>query len=321
MRTERTEKKAIAEMKVHPAAALFPMMSDVELNALAADITKNGLEHPIVVLVEGRASIGGDERYDLYEVRLRGGQILDGRNRFEACRRAGVEPELCAIDSDDPVAYVISANIHRRHLDASQRAIIAAKLVTLVKGENQHAPQGAPSQERAAKLMNVGRRTVQRARVVLDKGTPELVQAVQTGAVPIKAAAVVAKLAKSEQKKIVDKGPAAIKAKAKEKPVEAPEDSIGVPTTGPTTWAHLPVAPLPTEAQWRVLRVQLFTFIGLSEQRMNPKSKSKYACVLRDLQSRLAEVANNPVQSDLFAGKVTPVTTHAAQARGPRTIQ
>ena len=39
MRTERTEKKAIAEMKVHPAAALFPMMSDVELNALAADIT------------------------------------------------------------------------------------------------------------------------------------------------------------------------------------------------------------------------------------------------------------------------------------------
>src|ERR1019366_3351516 len=287
----------------------------------AKDIEKNGLHEPIVVLVEGRASIGGDERYEDYEARVKAGQILDGRNRFEACRRAGIEPELCAIDSADPVAYVISANIHRRHLDASQRAIIAAKLATLAKGENQHTARAVPSQEKAAKLMNVSVASVQRARVVLDRGSPELVQAVESGFIPVKAAAAVAKLPAKQQSNLFDKGPAAIKAKANEKPVEAPEDSIGVPTTGPTTWAHLPVAPLPTEAQWRVLRVQLFTFIGLSEQRMNPKSKSKYACVLRDLQSRLAEVANNPVQSDLFAGKVTPVTTHAAQARGPRTIQ
>jgi hypothetical protein len=54
---------------VHPAAALFPLMNGEELGALAMDIKENGLKEAIVVI---------------------DGMILDGRNRFLACRRAGV---------------------------------------------------------------------------------------------------------------------------------------------------------------------------------------------------------------------------------------
>jgi hypothetical protein len=54
-------------------------------------------------------------------------------------------------------------NLKRRHLDESQRSMVAAKIATLPKGSNQHAPIGAPSQERAADMMNVGRRSVRGA--------------------------------------------------------------------------------------------------------------------------------------------------------------
>ncbi|MCC7234893.1 MAG: ParB N-terminal domain-containing protein [Bryobacterales bacterium] len=57
-------------MKAHPAAELFPMMTEAELRQLAEDIKAHGLADPITML---------------------DGMILDGRNRFEACKRAGVD--------------------------------------------------------------------------------------------------------------------------------------------------------------------------------------------------------------------------------------
>jgi hypothetical protein len=41
--------------------------------------------------------------------------LIDGRNRREACRRAGVIPDYILLDGQDPVAYILSANINRRH--------------------------------------------------------------------------------------------------------------------------------------------------------------------------------------------------------------
>jgi hypothetical protein len=40
-----TTKFGDIEVRIHPAAGLFPMMSDAELDELAADIAKNGLRH------------------------------------------------------------------------------------------------------------------------------------------------------------------------------------------------------------------------------------------------------------------------------------
>lgn len=93
--------------KVHPVAALFPMMPDGELDELAADIDTNGLLHPIVLDKDGT--------------------LIDGRNRQEACRRAKIEPTYTALNGADPVAFIFSSNHKRRHITKGQKAMIAAK--------------------------------------------------------------------------------------------------------------------------------------------------------------------------------------------------
>jgi ParB-like chromosome segregation protein Spo0J len=97
--------KPAVELQFHPAANLFPIDSD-GLDALAEDIRANGQHQPI---------------------ELCDGKILDGRRRYMACRQAGIEPQRITVRPDDPIAYVLSLNLHRRHLDKSQRAMVAAR--------------------------------------------------------------------------------------------------------------------------------------------------------------------------------------------------
>src|SRR5262245_5069971 len=139
----------IAELKFHPLANIFPLIEGTEFDDLVADIKVNGLHDPIVI------------HNDL---------ILDGRNRYRACLAAGVDPAFVPYRGDDPVAFVISVNLRRRHLDESQRAMVAAKLATLKRGDNQHSPIGETSQAKAAELLNVGKRSVERAAEVRDHG-------------------------------------------------------------------------------------------------------------------------------------------------------
>jgi N6-adenosine-specific RNA methylase IME4/ParB-like chromosome segregation protein Spo0J len=172
----------MSELKFHPLADIFPLMEGEEFDALVTDIKANGVREPIVVHED---------------------MILDGRNRYRACEIAGVDPAYTVYTGDDPIAYVVSLNLRRRHLDESQRAMVAAKLATLRRGDNQHAQICAPSQEKAAELLNVSRRTVQHAREVQDHGTPELVQAVERGAVSVSAAADIASQPIDVQREIV----------------------------------------------------------------------------------------------------------------------
>src|ERR1019366_978615 len=72
-------------------------------------------------------------------------------------------------------------------------------------------------------------------------------------------------------------------------------------STGPKNWTYLMYSARPTEEQWKILRVQLFTFIDLVGGRVKPSSKGKFAGLVRDLKSRLGEVANNPTQAPLPA--------------------
>jgi len=167
----------------HALADLFPMLDGEPFAELVADIREHGLHEPIVVFE---------------------GQILDGRNRYRACEAAGIEPTFTVYQGDDPVAYVVSLNLRRRHLDESQRAMVAAKLATLKLGDNQHS-KGLPI-GRSSELLNVGERTVARAREVIDHGATELVQAVERGAVSVSAAADIATLPEAEQQEIVARG-------------------------------------------------------------------------------------------------------------------
>ena len=91
----------------HLAACIFPAMDDEALQGLAEDIRVNGLKNPIELWHDA---------------------IIDGRNRSLACIIAGVPPRYVEVQVDDPVAYVLSKNLHRRHLTESQRAMVAARV-------------------------------------------------------------------------------------------------------------------------------------------------------------------------------------------------
>ena len=103
-------------MEAHKYAQLFPMASEGELAEMAADIKQRGLLHPIITV---------------------NGQILDGRNRFKACELAGVTPDFREYEGVDPLADVISWNLHRRQLSTSQRAALGAELKPMFEAEAQ----------------------------------------------------------------------------------------------------------------------------------------------------------------------------------------
>ena len=98
----------MTDYKVHPVADLFPMLPEEELRDLAEDIKVRGQLQPIVLDKAGEA-------------------ILDGRNRFAACKLAGVKPEFVTYDGDDPDGYALAVNIVRRNMTKGQQAIVVAK--------------------------------------------------------------------------------------------------------------------------------------------------------------------------------------------------
>ena len=90
----------------HPLSAVFPPMGDEELFDLAEDIREHGL-HEAVVLYAGK--------------------VLDGWHRYQACQINGIAARTTEYPGEDPVAYVMSKNAHRRHLTASQRAAVVVR--------------------------------------------------------------------------------------------------------------------------------------------------------------------------------------------------
>lgn len=184
----------------HPLAAVFPLLSGAPFDALVEDIQQNGLREPIWQHQDGR--------------------IVDGRNRWRACRDLGVDcPSNTFVGSDEQLlAFIVSMNLHRRHLDESQRSMVAARLATLKDGQRKSAsPIGeATSQAEAAELLNVGKRSIERARVVLDNAVPGLVKLVDGGKLAVSAAADVAKLPTEKQDELVARGEVEILAKAKQ---------------------------------------------------------------------------------------------------------
>lgn len=186
--------------KAHPLADLFPMMSADEMAALVEDVRERGVQRPIVLL---------------------DGMVLDGRNRYMAAREAEVGYRVVEFTGADPVGFVISENLRRRHLTETQRAMIAARLAkldrrdTLVQNRSADLRNG-PTTAQAAEIMSVPVRTVEAARALVRDGTPDLVAAVDAGEVTITAAAAVAKLPEAEQVEIVAQGADAVRAAAKE---------------------------------------------------------------------------------------------------------
>ena len=172
-------------MQFHSLANLFPLVEGQAFDDLCADVRQHGVREPIW----------------LYE-----GQIVDGRNRWRAAQAVGVDCPQRQYEGNDPVGFVVSLNLHRRHLSESQRAMVAAKLANMPAHRPGKSANLQTSQADAADLLNVSTRTVAAAAKVRAEATPELVAAVESGAVSVSAAADVATLPKQEQAEIVARG-------------------------------------------------------------------------------------------------------------------
>ena len=192
-------KEWIGEYPVHPVASLFPMIDDDALNALAEDIKKNGQREPILV-----AFLDGRE--------LNEPVVVDGRNRFKACEIAGVEPEFSndyVMEPDEIGPWVISHNLHRRHLTTSQKAAVAvayeAELAKLAKAKqlstlkqnqdtdtvsvNLRERGGAKdSAKEAGDMFQISGKSVSDAKYV-SQNDPEAFQRVRDGKQAVSAAA------------------------------------------------------------------------------------------------------------------------------------
>jgi hypothetical protein len=122
------------------------------------------------------------DKITLYE-----GKILDGRNRHRAALAAGValtQDHIRLFVGDDPLGFVVSVNLRRRHLDDSQRAMIAADIANMRRGGDRRSDQSSIlsndiSQTKAAETLNVSRTYVQSAKPVLASGDAELIAAVK----------------------------------------------------------------------------------------------------------------------------------------------
>ena len=174
-----------AKTEFHPLSEAFPLLEGDEFERFADDIKENGLRDPIVLL-------------DM--------KILEGRNRYRACLARDVEPRYEDLpDGEDPTKFVISKNLHRRHLDASQRALVAARLANMEPFRPKLSAQICASQDEAAQLLNVSRRSVQVAAVVDKAGSAAVVHAVERGDVSVSDAAAIVDLPKSEQNEALKK--------------------------------------------------------------------------------------------------------------------
>lgn len=162
--------------ELHPLCTFFPRLEGAEFAALCDDIRINGQREPIV---------------------LHDGMVLDGGNRYRACIEAGIEPRCVEFAGGDAVAFVLSANLHRRHLSAGQHAAIVASVTNWATahrhGGDRKSDQGATLHldsvaDRAA-VSGASERTQKTADKVA-KADPELAKAVGQGKTTLAKAAV-----------------------------------------------------------------------------------------------------------------------------------
>ncbi len=195
-------------LEFHEVANLFPLIEGQEFDELIEDIRTNGLQQPIWT----------------YQ-----GKIIDGRNRYRACLKAGVEPRFQEWDSKGSlVAFAVSLNVKRRHLTSSQLSAIALGVLTKLEEEaNKRQSEGggdkvsvfAPavsqsfdqaledkgkSTQIAAKMLNTNSQYIADAKKIANKA-PELIPHIKEGTLTIPDAKAIAPLPEEKRAIVVRK--------------------------------------------------------------------------------------------------------------------
>jgi ParB-like chromosome segregation protein Spo0J len=184
---------------IHEAANLFPPMSDAEFAALRESIRVDGQTDPIWTWQ---------------------GKVIDGRHRLRACNELNIEPKMCEWDGKGSlIAFVVARNLTRRHLDESQRAMVAARLKPAFEQDARQRvmagkeldPQtnlsGGQTRAQAGEVLNVSGTSVTNACRVLKLGIPELISAVDRAEIAVSKAALIAQFTKEQQAKILALSP------------------------------------------------------------------------------------------------------------------
>jgi protein gp37/ParB-like chromosome segregation protein Spo0J len=232
----------MSELKVHPIAAVFPMIDGPEFQALVEDIRSNGLVNPIVLTPDGST-------------------IVDGRNRYRACREARIDPVYVRLGAhygrSEIVRFIISQNIQRRHLTAAQRAMIGVTLLpefeamakermTSKLKQSHHttasppAGRGKGSAEEAGAAVGVGHTAIEEAKKVSD-ASPSLAAQVAAGTVSLKEAYKQVRSKPDAEKPAVKSDPVMLKLKTHEGKTVLYKQPLSKPTFNKTneqvSWA------------------------------------------------------------------------------------
>jgi hypothetical protein len=129
----------------HPAAEEFTPPTPTDLKTLADDIATNGIQNKVKIQWHNGGQVLLDGRSRLDALEMNGGTIdLDDTSIFEV-----------VAESIDPVAYIIGANILRRHLTNKQQQNLLIKLIA-------RTPE--KSDRRIGKEIGVDHKTVAKAR-------------------------------------------------------------------------------------------------------------------------------------------------------------
>jgi N6-adenosine-specific RNA methylase IME4 len=164
-------------VKFHPLAELFPLIRGDEFDDLVADVKANGLREPIWTYED---------------------QILDGRNRWLACEAAAIAHRpMREYTGDDALGFVLSMNLHRRHLTTEQKAVLALDVLPFQErqakerqGERndlvERIPQGddGKARDKAAAAVGVNPRYVSDAKRIKEEA-PELIERMRNAEITV----------------------------------------------------------------------------------------------------------------------------------------
>lgn len=159
----------------HPLSQMFPYMTSDELTVLRDNMDK--------------------DRPDVVTVYTLGGKVLEGKNMMLVAALLGLRVEFVECESDDPIGFLLTRNLHRRHLTVSQRAYVAAQMVTTTLGSNQHKGTGIPvpsvkevTQPEAANLLCISVDSVSGASEILASGNEKIIDELRHGKITVHAA-------------------------------------------------------------------------------------------------------------------------------------
>lgn len=152
-------------LELHPLCTYFPRMSEAEFNSLKDNIRNNGQTHPIYTL---------------------DGMILDGGNRYRALCELGMEPVIIEYTGSNPTQFILSSNLHRRHLTQGQSAAIVSASLSWINAQTADNSQAHNTAQldtaiSRAKQSGVGHRTQQLADKLVKEAPAELIQEVIDG--------------------------------------------------------------------------------------------------------------------------------------------